>query len=1337
MRLGLLLVFFLTYSCSSWGQTPIAPAFDHYTVENGLSQNSVLSIIQDKKGFMWFGTRYGLNRFDGVRFKVYKQKNGDSTSLNDDYSTALLADNKGYIWVGSLTGLVRYDPQTDAFKPIHAPKGNNGIRCLLQDHRGNIWIGLSYGIGLIPNGQTSIVKVITLPDTKDSDPVNHIRALFEDHGGFIWAGTENGLVKISPAEGGEYHFQVFRTNGNLGPADNHITCIAEDKTNHIWAGTQKGGLQQTDNNGTEWVHYLHEPNNPSSLVCNTIRKICIDENGCLWLGTLEGLSLFQPGTGRFINAQHNPEDGASLNQNSIYSICRDQNGSMWIGTYFGGVNVTYAYHTPFEVIQNKQSPTGISSGVVSGITEDQQHNLWIGTEGGGLNFLDRSTHRVTVFKNIPDVESSLGSNLVKVVYKDPRGRIWAGTHGGGLNLYNPGIHGFTHLVYTPDEAGNMVSEITAVLLDHSGNLWVGDQNGLQFFHEQSNGTFEKIPAPFKLLPSQFITVRALWEAPDQKVWIGQSNGLYVYDPHSGQCQRMDSSNINCLKEDTKGRIWIGCYYSGLSVYDPIKKSWNHFTQKDGLSNENILGIQEDNLGNLWLSTDNGLTRYDLNEQLFTTYTQTDGLAGNEFNYFSSFKSESGELFFGGFNGLTAFYPDQLGTNDFNAPLVFTGLRLFNKEVPVGGLLPRSMCCTPNLTLKANQNVFTVEFALLNFVKSNKNKYAYQLEGFDKEWHYTPDPSVSYMNLPSGSYTLMVKGANNDGIWGKPICMVIRILPPLWNAWWAWCLYLLATASILFVILRYFWIQALLRKDHALHQAKLNFFTNVSHEIRTRLTLISGPIEHILQGKQDSLLSRQLQHVKQNADRLLFLVEELMDFRKAETQHLRLHVMPLNVVEFARNVFISFGDLSSSRNIHTDFIASQEELLVWFDPVQMEKVICNLLSNAFKFTPPGGYISLTIESRKGNVELRVTDNGKGIAPEHIQKLFTNYFQADDKHTQNTGYGIGLALSKRIVQLHKGQLTVESQLSPEPGANRTCFTLMLLTGSEHFRAEELEPAPSTDCAPSSEIIPSFEIASSKAKSAMPKPTLLIVEDNAEVRAFIVQMLAPRYQLLEAPNGVKGLESAFSEIPDLIISDIMMPEMDGLTFCEAIKSDPRTNHIPLLLLTAKTASEHLIHGLEKGADVYLTKPFSLQVLELHIRNLLAAAQRIRAHYGAKFGAPGGLPDRGVTSEAHETFLRELVQVIESHLDNPDFDVPLLSTKMAMSQSVLYKKVKAITDMSVGDLIRQIRFRKAARLLEEKQLSVYEVAYSVGFNDSKYFSREFKKQFGKTPSEYARGSA
>ncbi len=1401
--------------------------FDHLTVENGLSQNSVLYITQDKKGFLWYGTRYGLDRYDGVHCKVYKHNPKDSATLSDNYITALMADSKGYLWVGSATGLDRYDPLKDAFIHIFydhsfAPQGKYfPVTCLEEDQLGNIWVGTPTELGLIPAGEQKIAR--TFHFGGGASPVgssgsaaadgraNNVRTIFEDAHHAIWVGTENGLIRMSPAEGGTYKTQTYRhdpaVTGSL--SDSYITSIAEDRAHRLWIGTQNGGINQWDEDNLRFVPYTQ---NKTGLLSNNIRKILVDPNGKLWIGTLEGLSIFDPASKSFASYQHDPNDKKSLSQNSIYSIYQDQNGSVWIGTYFGGVNVTYAYQTPFYVYQCNKSSSSINNNVVSGITEDESHNLWLGTEGGGLNYFNRRTGLFTVYKNIPGQYNSLGSNLVKVIYRDARSRIWVGTHGGGLNLFHPENGTFSHLLYTPDDEETINSEINAVLLDSAGHLWVGTQNGLKFFKEGHTGSGEGpggwvATAPlFAPQAGQFASARALLEDSRKNVWIGFSTGLYKYDPHAATCTRINTATINCIKEDSKGRIWVGAYFEGISCYDPPSGKWTTYTTADGLPNDNVIGILEDNEGLFWLSTDNGLSCLDATQGLFKNYTRTDGLAANEFNYHSFYKSDMGELFFGGYNGVTAFYPDQIQTNQTSSSLIFTALKLFNQEVPVTpdkGLLRQNIAYTDGLVLPYNENVFTLQFALLNFVKSDKNNYAYKLVGFDKDWHYTSDPQVSYMNLPSGHYTLAVKGSNNDGIWSEPITMAIAVLPPIWDTWWAWCLYLIFTASVLFLVIRFFWIRTLLRKDHALNQAKLNFFTNVSHEIRTRLTLISGPIEHILSGKEDSLLSRQLQHVKQNADRLLFLVEELMDFRKAETQHLRLHVMPLNVVDFARDIFVSFGDLSASRRIHTDFIASEEEIIVWFDPIQMEKVICNLLSNAFKFTQEGGYISLTLEYRKGNVELRVTDNGKGIAPEHIQKLFTNYFQADDKHTQNTGYGIGLALSKRIVQLHKGQLSVESQLGPEPGANRTCFTLMLLSGNEHYRAEELEPAPT---GASARLTPT-NMASTAAGAArrlgaavavpvgmvapspaVGKPTLLIAEDNAEVRAFIVQMLCSRYVLLEAPNGVKGVEIAVREIPDLIISDIMMPEMDGLAFCETIKSDPRTNHIPLILLTAKTASEHLIHGLEKGADVYLTKPFSLQVLELHIRNLLAAAERIRAHYGSRFGGnippssghtgpgdrsdlgdrnginglddrsglgdrgtmaglgdrsglgdPGtmaGLGDRSLSSEAHETFLVALVEVIETHLDNPDFDVPLLSTKMAMSQSVLYKKVKATTDMSVGDFIRQIRFRKAAQLLQENQLSVYEVAYSVGFNDSKYFSREFKKQFGKTPSEYARSA-
>jgi signal transduction histidine kinase/AraC-like DNA-binding protein len=1018
---------------------------------------------------------------------------------------------------------------------------------------------------------------------------------------------------------------------------------------------------------------------------------------------------------------------------------------------------------------------------VSGIAEDDRHNLWLGTEGGGLNYFDRQKDIFRVYKNIPDDPSSLGSNLVKVIYRDSRGDIWVGTHGGGLNLISPNQDRFIRYLYDPGLSATFNSEINAVLEDSQGILWVGYQGALKFFRRTAVG-YAPCPDLVQCPPSG--TIKSLMEDTHHNIWIGKSSGLYLFRPPTGRITLMSPANINCLKEDREGRIWAGLYFGGLGMYDPVTEKWTYYTTANGLPNNNVIGILEDDEHNLWLSTDNGLSRFDVGRKRFKNYTQSDGLAANEFNYNSFYKSSQGELFFGGYNGITAFYPAQIETNNQTDPLVLTSLKLFNDDVAVDGkdgLLNEDIAYTKGLTLHYKQNVFTIEFALLNFIKSDKNKYAYRLDGFEKEWHYSANPSANYMNLPPGNYTFWVRGANNDGIWSPPVALRISILPPFWQTWWAYLLYGLFIGSIIFGVTRFFVLRALLRKDQALNQAKLNFFTNISHEIRTRLTLVSGPVEKLILGEKDeSLLRQQLRSVKSNTDRLLKLVEELMDFRKAESRHLKLHISRQNLVPFVRDIYASFGDLARSRFIRTDFLSAAEDIPVYLDPVQMEKVFSNLLSNAFKFTPDGGYISITIEPQKDHVEVRVTDNGKGIAPENIPKLFDNYFQVNDQDTQNTGYGIGLALSKSIVQLHKGRLTVTSDLAAQdPAANRTCFSVILLGGSGHFHkemrtaggmltaegmftAEEKwlsegrfavgERFAAGAKSRGSEAGARADSVSSEAGAAPAatgmrlaadgparsgdrprgvRPTLLLVEDNAEVRTFIRQSLAGAYHLLESPDGLSGWETATGQIPDLIVSDVMMPGMDGIALCRKLKEDQRTNHIPVILLTAKAAMENQISGLEMGADTYLTKPFSIQVLELHIRNLLAAAATMRQKFGRQLVLQSPGPD---ASAVQDEFLQKLAGIIEENMDNSDFDIPMLCTKIAMSQFVLYKKIKATTDMSVGDFIKQIRLQKAAQLLEQKQLNVNEVAYTVGFSDSKYFSKEFKKRFGVTPREYGK---
>lgn len=1350
-KINILAVFFGLLSTQIGAAQKVE--FEHLTTENGLSQNSVLAIAQDSRGFMWYGTRVGVNRYDGHLFRHYKTDPANAKGLTSNYIVALLNDSHKTLWAGTANGLNRYNSQKDSFERL--PESATGvsinrINCLYEDIKGKLWVGTPEGLYELVDRKKSIFKAYFT----GKNPAD-IRAVFSDREGTIWVGTSKGLVKMTPHTKG-YTFQVF-THAPTNPrsvSDSFVTSIVEDPQHNIWIGTLNGGLNRYNKATGTFTRFEHSVARTSSIVHNNIRAILLDKKGRFWIGTQEGLSVFDPAKQTAISYQHQAANRKSLNKNSIYSVFEDSYGSMWIGTYYGGANVSYGYQTNFTVYQNNPHQSSISDDVVSSIVEEQSQNaakanLWIGTEGGGLNYFDRAKGLFTAYKHEPKDPKTIGSNLVKVVYRDRKGGIWAGTHGGGLNLWDPSRRRFEQFLFKAGDATSLNSEVLAVLEDSQGKLWVGMQMGIKLFNSTQT-PLEPLAKPLIQKPLEKLQIKVLIEDTEKNVWIGTSGGVYVKKHQADSLEfcnkiRLNTSSIMCLYEDAQKRIWAGAYQGGLGVYDKKTNTFETFTEKDGLANNDVAGILEDKNGYIWISTGNGLSRLQPSTRTFVNYTTGDGLAGNEFNYKSALKCTTGELFFGGYQGLTSFLPEQISLGKHLTPIVFTALRLFNKPVSIGDaqqLLARDISLTKTLKFRHDQNVFSLDFALLNYIKSNKNKYAYKLEGFDQSWNYVSVPSATYTNLQAGTYTFWVKGANNDGVWSPPISLEIEVLPPFWKTWWAYGLYAVAIAALIFFIARFFFLRALLKRDEELHQTKINFFTNVSHEIRTHLSLILGPVEKLIsQTTDEPKISQQLLQVKRNADRLLLLVTELMDFRKAETGHTQLHVSKENIVLFLNDIYTSFQSLAASRGTKTAFWSETENIDLYFDKEQLGKVFFNLLSNAHKFTAEGGHISLIIREKKELVEIKVIDNGKGIAAENLDKLFVNFYQENDYGAQNTGYGIGLALSKSIVELHKGSLGVESgKVTCENGQqeSRTCFTVRLLKGQNHFQAASIKAERQQPQVPFDAPfipVPTLVSETESVKSAgLPTYTVLLVEDNDEVRAFVKESLSQQYHVVESVNGQKGWEAAIEIIPDLIISDVMMPEMDGFALCSQLKTDERTSHIPVILLTAQTSTTHQIGGLERGADAYLTKPFSLKILELHIRNLLASREKMRRKF-SQFVIQ--LPKAAEMGGMEDPFLKKIIQIVEIHLDHPDFDVQALSTEVGMSVSVLYKKLKALTDMSVNDFVKSIRLKKAAQFLQQNNMTVYEVAYAVGYTDRKYFSKEFKKQFGKVPSEYAADNA
>ncbi|GGH06527.1 hybrid sensor histidine kinase/response regulator transcription factor [Pedobacter zeae] len=1321
-------------------------------MENGLSQNSVMAIAQDKNQFVWMGTRHGLNRYDGYRFKIYNSSSDSPSSISDNVITSLLSDSKGRLWIGTENGLNIYNEKTDRFLRINKKSSAksfscDSVECLYEDQQKNIWIGTYNGLNLVLNAEKQLFKKFLFDRTEHRTGVNIIFSIFKDDQQNLWVGTFNGLVRIYQ-EKGKYRFEIFRHKANdpKSISSNAVKSIVIDNQKRLWLGTYNG-LNLFDYKHKTFTRYQTSVTDPNSIVNNDIRKLMCDRAGNIWIGTQEGLSILDPNKLKFSNYRYDPEQNSGLSQNSIHSIFQDLNGSMYVGTFYKGVNVVYPSATPFTVYRNSKKQQGLSSNIVSAMAEDKLHNLWIGTEGGGLNYINRSTHTFTYYKSEPSNPNGLNSNLIKTLCLDKNDQLLVGTHRGGLYVFNPAAHTFRKITNVKDVKNTPGgAEVIAITEDSNGTVWVGSRDGLSTL-SKTNGVYASSTVKSVLeknLRNKYIQV--IFEDQAKNLWIGTRAGLYEYNPAAKRItayyqdktntKGLKSEYINCIMQLKNGNICIGTALGGLSIFDKQSKRFKNYNEEDGLPNSNVFGIIEDEEKNLWISTDKGLSKLVTSTGKFINYTKSDGLAGNNFNIGSFLKDSHGELFFGGYDGLTAFYPKQIDINKNVSPITFTGLKLFNQPVEVNGgnaILKEDIKDIHQITFKHDENDFTIDFALLNYIKPEKNSYSYILKGHSKDWVKTDIPSASYADLPSGDYTFIVKGNNNDGNPSdKAASLKITILPPFWATWWAYFIYLAFFSGLLFLIVRYLFVRALLKRTEDMQKMKLNFFTYVAHEIRTPLTLILGPLENLSsQYQTDTELNRQIIPIKNNANRLMRLITELMDFRKAETGHLNLHVTEDNIIAFINEIFISFAHLAQANDIQYEFIHEQENINLFFDKRQLEKVMFNLLSNAFKFCGKGGEISVSVLESSDEVTISISDNGTGIPAESLKGLFRDYFQVDEQQSQ-IGTGIGLALSKAIVEEHQGSIAVESTPAENGSRGFTKFTVKLKKGKSHFKTAVFDGIKDYPAQPGlyTQYAEEENTAINPEKEIDPAAkTVLVVEDNPEIRSLISSVLGGHYQIVQMENGLLGWETAIETLPDLIICDIMMPVMDGIELCKRLKEDERTSHIPVIILTARSSHIHQVSGLETGADAYITKPFSPQLLLLNARNLLMSREIMRQ----KFLKHIHLQPKELTINAvDEAFMQKLLGYIDQHLADEDFGVSELASMIGMSKPVLYKKIRQLTNLSVNDFVKSIRLKKAMELFKQNRFTIYEVAYQVGFNDPKYFSREFKKQFGKGPKAF-----
>lgn len=1306
------------------------PVFHHLTIEDGLAQNTVTAIAQDNRGFMWLGTPNGLSRFDSKEFKNYRHNPKFSGSISSDYVHALLYDSKGTLWVGTNEGLNRYNPNTDSFDKFqHKPDnknsiGNSIIRSIYEDHKGRIWLATNNGITCIVEEEKQIQFIRYLDNyAQENDKKLQIHDFAEDTAKNLWCVSNYGLIKLDPDQNPATTHFFFPDPSQKDYFSNSINDIAVGQDSQLMLGTANGKLYTFDPETEQFSRFptLVSGSEPFSI----IYEIVPCRNGKFWIGTNNGLFLINPETKQIQEFMRDATNHDTLSDNNVLSLFEDKQHTVWVGTYYGGINYTYAGKNAFKSLPIQ--PVNSRHVILQRIIKDPQGKLWFSSFHNNLMSFDKAKEKLIPFPlRLPD------EIKFREVYLDRDGLLWIGTSENKIMSYDMRTNAY-HTFETPVSDG----KISAIRQDADGLLWICTTNyGIYTLNKKTNAVIRYTTdknSPIRLANN---SVTSLLFDTRQNTWIGTIDGVQLIHPDKSTqwfptiVKAQASSykgSVNTIHEDARGRIWIGTFYKGLKRYDATRKAFVACKGLEAYADALITNILSDKDGYLWLSHESGLLRYHPEKETVQKYDFSEGLTGQDIVPNGAIQDADGEMFFCTNENILHFYPNLVQVNTDVPQVVFTQLKLFNRPVAVGDsskLLNKDISSVNRIIFRHDQSIFTINFAVLNFIKPQKNQYAYMLEGFESNWNYVKNPTATYTNLPVGTYTLLIKGANNDGIWNPtPTRLSITVLPPWWKTDFAYVMYCLITGLTLFLVIRFFWLRESFQKETELYQAKLDFFTNISHEIRTHLTLISGPIDSLLTlRKDDAEVQRMMGFTKKNTNLLLKLVSELLDFSKLQSGLVRLNITENELIPFLKNIISSVDYLFIEKGIKLNFITSTENIKLWFDAAQLQKVIYNLLINAYKFTPKGGSVSMTVSQTPSQVHIKITDNGIGISPEYLNKIFSNFFQIFDNGSQNTGYGIGLALSRSIIELHKGELLVDSQTNqPE---NRTCFTIGLLKGNSHLDAYLIQEKLSETTEPEPLEAENKELPELKTNK------ILLVEDNPELRAFIKEVLGKNYEITEATNGKEAWEIVTSDIPDVVVSDIMMAEIDGLELCRKIKADFRTNHIPVIILTAKSGITHEIEGLNAGADIYLAKPFNVELLLLRLKNLLENRRLLQQKYYQSIMTE---TDSQELSHTHDKFLNNIIEAVETQIAEQNFSVHQLSHMAGMSLTVLYKKLKAVTGMTVNDFVKSVQMNKAARLLRTTDLTVSEISYKVGFEDRKYFSKEFKKRFGKTPSEYA----
>jgi ligand-binding sensor domain-containing protein/signal transduction histidine kinase/DNA-binding response OmpR family regulator len=1328
--------------------------FEQISSIQGLSNNTVYDIAQDAEGFIWIATREGLNKYDGQVITSY-YSNGVS-GLPGNFVEMLLLTTKGELIAGTQKGVCIYQKEFDIFLPILWEGRSLGtMLSIVELSNGDLLLSSSEGL------------FRTNPDleTRKLNDYN-LRDLCEYRKGIVWA-LYNDEILIMNLEGDiiRRHKNDDESTHRFDLSSVNVECLFKDSDGIMWLGTKRDGIGYYDQNSDQFFNLkLQQGVNP--VEDNFIRVINEDIYNRLWIGTESGLYIYSKEREEFtFYGQSFIPTEKGLNDKAIYSIFRSNDNLMWIGTYFGGVNYTNLFQNGFGRIYADGGFKALGGNAVSEIIESSDGKIWIATEDGGISILNPENMSFDYLKHKHGETGSLSSNNVHALEEDQYGNIWIGTFLGGLNRYNRNSGKTEYIVLNPSveemEENVYSKSLFSIFIDSKRRMWVGSIGGL-YCREKEEDNFEMWnPDIFR---NNF--VYHIEEDYSGVLWVGTyDQGIFrintdmsVNNFRMGSNHNILSNRIIFILMDGETAIWFGTSEGGLLKYDFSSDNFTSFNEDDGLINNTVYAIAKDKNEKLWLSTNKGISRFDPIEETFLNYSENDGLVGNQFNFKSGLCTSSGTIYFGAVNGLSYFDPSLIGKEEQQPLVHFTDIKIFNNTVRIndGDILSKHINFEDEIRLKYKHKVFSIDFVALNYAAPKNVRYAYYLEGLENQWNYVGNKrSSTYTNLSPGKYIFHLKASNSEQFASaSERALSIHILPPFWLSVWGFILYGVFISGSIIMVIRFSIMRQREKmnvrlatmekeKNEEISKHRLNFFTYISHEFKTPLTLIIATLEDIM--NHDDIGPRFRNYgilMRKNAMRLMFLINQLMDFRKIETDHASLRFNKGDIIGFLNSTFMTFRPLMKKQNIKAKFSSNCDSYIVYFDTDKLEKIITNLISNSCKSFKKPGTISVEVQinekihtanpskenDRSGHMTITITDDGPGMPKEKLEQIYKPFVSVDPSDFHSSG--IGLSLVNSLVKYLNGQINFNSASG---GGTTVVIELPLihqpvpeLIKDETFIESNTSFNPeNTSFFLENEEEVNFDLYNG---GSVREYELMIVEDNKELVSFLYRHFSSVFKVHIAYDGQEAYEKIKKSQPDLIISDIMMPRMDGFTLCHAIKNSDDTNHIPVILLTSNTHNEARVEGLDKGADAYVGKPFNLKELDLRVRNLLRARENIRKHFASLGSVAEIIGNQG---NRDQMLIKSLSKAVYKHLDNGSFDVETFCMEVNLSKTLLHMKLKKITGLSTTGFIKNIRFNEARRMLQEEDLTIAEIAYRVGYNDPAYFSKSFKKYFGITPSE------